>query len=77
MKKVLHAISQIVENHYVNLFISIGLIAIGIEELYKEGVLDPKVHWKHGIGVYGILMLCQAIFKILKGSAKVYRGKKK
>jgi len=77
MKEILRVISKIVENHYVNLFISIGLIVVGIEELYKEGVFDPRVHWKHGIGVYGILMLFQAIFKILKGSAKVYQGKKR
>lgn len=44
MKKVMGIISKITENHYVNLLISIGLIVIGFEELYKQDVLHIGVH---------------------------------
>jgi len=66
-------VTRIVENSYVNIIIAAGLIIIGIEELYKENTTNFVLHWKHGISLYGVLILFQAIFKILKGSAKAYQ----
>ncbi|CAM1362706.1 conserved hypothetical protein [Tenacibaculum litopenaei] len=72
MKKVMGIISKITENHYVNLLISIGLIVIGFEELYKQDVLHIEIHWKHGISIYAILMCIRAIYKIIKGFVEAY-----
>lgn len=77
MKKGIPWFTAILENTYVNLIISIGLITIGIEELYKDEVLKIQVHWKHGISFYGILMLIQTVFKITKGVYKLYNLKRK
>lgn len=72
MKKLMLFITKILENPIINLIVAIGLIAIGIEQLYKEGVLNLDLHWKHGISIYGIFVLFQAIIKIAKGSVKLY-----
>jgi len=73
-------VTRIVENSCVNMIIAVGLIIIGLEQLYKQDTTNLVLHWKHGVSLYGVLMLFQAIFKILKGSTKVYQhsvGKKK
>lgn len=71
------AISKLLEHPYVNLVMSIGLIAIGVEQIYKSSFPHLDIHWKHGVGIYGVLMLMQSIFKIAKGSVKIYHGTKK
>ncbi|WP_143569784.1 hypothetical protein [Tenacibaculum agarivorans] len=68
-------ISNILENPYVKLFISIGLIVIGIEEVYKADVPNIEIHWKHGISFYAILLLIQAVYKIIKGAINAYKCK--
>ncbi|KAA1247761.1 hypothetical protein [Aquimarina sp. RZ0] len=70
-------ISKIVENPYVNVIISIGLIFIGIEELYKDDVFNLKFHWKHIMSFYGLFMLFHSMFKILKGGIGIYNTHKK
>ena len=73
-------VTRIVENSYVNMIIAVGLIIIGLEQLYKQDTTNLVLHWKHGMSLYGILMLLQSVFKILKGSTKAYQhsvGKKK
>ncbi|OEJ98584.1 hypothetical protein A8C32_05120 [Flavivirga aquatica] len=74
MKNIIPFLSKILDNSYVNLIVSIGLIVIGIEELYKADVMHLEIHWKHGISFYGILMCIQAAFKIAKGGVKVYKN---
>ncbi|GAA3591347.1 hypothetical protein Q4Q39_15945 [Flavivirga amylovorans] len=71
MKNIIPFLSKITENPLVNLVVSVGLIAIGIEELYEAEVLHLAVHWKHGISLYGILMCIHSVFKILKGGIKI------
>ncbi|SNR14668.1 hypothetical protein [Tenacibaculum jejuense] len=75
MQKTMSYISKIVDNPYIKLITSIGLIIIGIEQIYKADVLHMKVHWKHGVGFYGILILIEALFKIIKGVVNAYRCK--
>ena len=67
-------IEQLLEHPFLNLIVAIGLIAIGIEELYKEGVLQASLHWKHGMSLYGLFVLIQSLVKIAKGSVKLYKG---
>ncbi|WP_303315333.1 hypothetical protein Q4Q34_15535 [Flavivirga abyssicola] len=72
MKNGISFLSKIIEAPFVNLIVSIGLIIIGIEELYEADVLHLAIHWKHGISLYGVLMCIQAVYKILKGGVKVF-----
>ncbi|WP_394749650.1 hypothetical protein [Spongiimicrobium salis] len=67
-------VSKLLEHPYVNLVLSIGLIAVGVEQIYKHSVPNLDIHWKHGIGIYGILMFLQSFFKIVKGGVKIYHG---
>ncbi len=75
MKKIIHTISKIIENPYIKLAVSIGLIVIGIEEVYKADVPNIEIHWKHGISFYAILILIEAVFKIVKGTVNAYQCK--
>ncbi|WP_299716496.1 hypothetical protein [uncultured Tenacibaculum sp.] len=75
MQKTMSYISKIVDNPYVKLLTSIGLIIIGIEEVYKADVPHIEIHWKHGISFYAILLLIEALFKIVKGVVNAYRCK--
>lgn len=78
--KIMQIVTRIVENSYVNMIIAVGLIIIGFEQLYKQDTANLVLHWKHGMSLYGVLMLFQSVFKILKGSTKAYQhsvGKKK
>jgi len=72
MKKKTYSLSKILENPFINLIVSIGLIAIGIEELYKD-VLYVEINWKHGISFYGILMCIQASYKIINSCILIYK----
>ncbi|TPN86205.1 hypothetical protein [Aquimarina algicola] len=77
MKKIQTLLSKILDNPFVNLLVSIGLISIGIEELYDKGYAELNLHWKHGISIYGIFLCIEALFKIIKGTNKIYQHGKR
>ena len=75
--KIMQIVTRIVENSYVNIIIAVGLVIIGFEQLYKQDTANLVLHWKHGMSLYGILMLFQSVFKILKGGHSIYSHSQK
>ncbi len=74
MKKVITYLEQFLEHPVTQLFIAIDLIVIGLEQLYKDNIFNTSLHWKHGMGFYGLLIFIQAMLKIVKGSVKLCKN---